>query len=85
MSPRATRTFPEVQPILVTLRRKPFNDPDDSAPLLEHPRAGEWADIFEIASEPRLLVRSIGCLAGPELGVALTHAKSSLVIAHCEP
>jgi bifunctional non-homologous end joining protein LigD len=28
MHPRTTRTLPEVQPILLTLRREPFDDPD---------------------------------------------------------
>ena len=27
MSPRATRTFPDVQPILLTSTREPFDDP----------------------------------------------------------
>ena len=27
MSPRATKTLPDVQPILLTSRRDPFNDP----------------------------------------------------------
>jgi hypothetical protein len=27
MSPRATKTLPDVQPILLTPRRDPFNDP----------------------------------------------------------
>ena len=27
MSPRATKTLPDVQPVLLTPRREPFNDP----------------------------------------------------------